>query len=96
MRARVEGRAQIGAGEGCQLPAPAARGASGSMTPCSGAGADDFLGADRLVAGAALGEQEGDKFLKRFGVGRAAKEYALTPHGHKALILELFEMMRER
>ena len=59
-------------------------------------GAGDRLGADRLVAGAALGEQEGDDLLQRRGVGGVAKERALAPHANEVFVLQLVEMMRQR
>jgi len=58
--------------------------------------AHDGFGSDRLVAGAALREQESDDVLKGLGVGGVPKEGALASHRDKTLILQLVEVMRER
>src|ERR1700751_4624639 len=66
------------------------------MALSSWTGAGDGFGSDRLVAGAALREQESNDVLQGLGVGRVAKEGAFAAHGDEAFVLQLVEMMRER
>jgi hypothetical protein len=65
------------------------------MAHFSWTSAGDFLGPNGLVAGAALGEQEPDNFLKRVSVRGAAKKRAFAPHCYEAFGFQLVEVMRE-
>ena len=60
----------------------------------SAAGGDGF-GFDRFAACAAFGVEETEKILQGFCVGGVPEECAVAPHGDKALILELVEVMGE-
>jgi hypothetical protein len=60
-----------------------------------GQGAGDGFGSDRLIASAALREQESDDVLKGIGVGGVPQERAFASHGDEAFVLQLVEVMRE-
>ena len=53
----------------------------------------DRLGADRLVAGAALGVEEAEKFLQGSGVCGVPQESTFTPNLHQVLVLQLVQMV---
>ena len=51
---------------------------------------------DGFISRATLGIKKAKQFLKNCGIGRVPQERAFTAHSDEFLVLELFEVVRQR